>query len=271
MVYIDKFYRLYSPHQASERSSQNNALNLSDNGWDGLGFKITNVGEGKDPNDVSTVNQILIRKDGNFVLGKRKFEFMESEDNQWNAKNQKICNLLEATEPSDAVTLNQVISYKNDKFDAEGQKISNLLDGTEPCDAATVHQVISRKNNQFDAKGLKLGNLLEGTELHDAVTLNQVISHRNNKFDAQGQKLGNLLAGTEPNDAITLSQLKEVDLKKSYPNLVVADSKVGFRTLNGEVYKPYGFVYHNDEGNTMSAAGKHILCPGRINVEFDDY
>ena len=72
-MFIDKFYRVHNPYTKTEaRSFQVPSLNLIDDNWNALDYKIVSVKDGEHDSDVSTVGQTLIRKDDKFVQGKRK-------------------------------------------------------------------------------------------------------------------------------------------------------------------------------------------------------
>lgn len=397
MVFIDKFYRVYSPynakHKATERSAASNktTLNLNDNNWDALKYKISNVRGGNQPDDVSTIAQTLTRKDNVFIQGKQKFNLMETENNNWNAKKQKISNLSEASEPNDAVILKQTLVRKKDDssfvqgknkynflelkdgkcwdagnqvienvkpgvsatqaaticqipiettdwWDFKGKKISNVTEGINPCDGAIMRQVISLNDeDKFNAKGKKITNICPGDESGDVATTDQLIKKvgigkftldgakisliqkddKYNVWDGRKKKISNVMCGEDDSDVATVGQLfKRVggnvvsnngeqfsilqlnndtwdcknirvaqvqegvddndaciikqlkDLKNIFPNLLVADPEVGLKTLDGQAYKPHGFVYHNEKGNIFNSEGLCITCSNNVNMRY---
>ena len=77
-MFIEKFYRVYSPYTTAQTRTVDDLqaslkFNIDNNNWDALQYKISNVKQGENSNDVSTIHQTLIRKDEGFVQIDKKY------------------------------------------------------------------------------------------------------------------------------------------------------------------------------------------------------
>lgn len=237
MTYIDKFYRVYLPkYKSSEGRSaaQLQSLNLKDERWDAQNYKITNVKQGTDKNDVAIVDQLLSKNGDVFTQGNNKFEFMESENNNWNAKRRKIEHLNPGTAESDAVTFSQIPTHDQNKWDFKNKIISNAKAGKHSNDCVVKWQTISLDNNKFDGGGKKIFNITPGSEAGEVVVTEQLIKKvgngaytlnnenitlmEDNKgvWDGKNKIIKNLKPGTEQSDGACVGQLAHFKGRRLY-------------------------------------------------------
>ncbi|ORP61146.1 hypothetical protein, partial [Vibrio cholerae] len=162
-MFIDKFYRLYNPYTkvGEPRSSTDPTLHFKDEGWDALSYKITNVSDGNDFQDVSTVGQTLMRKGDVFVQGKRKFDFLELDSSgKWDGKKRKIKNVEKGEDPRDVAIVEQTLVRKDEGF-VQGEN---------------KYEFLESQNNNWDAKNKKIIRAAKAEQPNEVPTLEQVLT-----------------------------------------------------------------------------------------------